>query len=191
MGCCFLRGTQVRAADGGYRPVEALVAGDLLFTRFSNAAAIRRIISFCVKRDDTGRWPESSRPVRIKAGALADNCPFRDLIVTKGHAVFVAGALVPVGSLVNGKTIAFDDGTALDKLDYFHFEFDHHDIIDAEGALAESFRDEVKQPCVPILAYHFRRSQLASHLRSAIAPWADRRHKLDLIRDRLDARAGL
>jgi hypothetical protein len=47
------------------------------------------------------------------------------------------------------------------------------------------------QACAPELAFHGGRSQLSSHLRSAIAPLIDRRRPLDRIRDSLEARAGL
>jgi hypothetical protein len=189
-GHCFLGGTLIRGVDG-YRPIETLAVGDLLPTRFSGIAAIRKAIRYTVYRDDAGHWPEDCRLVRISAGALGENIPARDLFVTNAHAVFLDGVLVPVGSLVNGKTISFDERIGLDALEYFHVEFDSHDVIDAEGALCESHRNAAMEACVPELAFHGGRSQLASHLRSAIAPLIDRRRPLDRIRDDLETRAGL
>jgi hypothetical protein len=93
-------------------------------------------------------------------------------------------------SLINDKTICFYDESGRNSVEYFHFEFDNHDVIDAEGALCESYRDEAMELCVP-LVLNGGRSQLWSHLRSAIAPVMDRRLPLDLIRDGLDIRAGL
>ena len=186
-GCCFLRGTLIRDADG-YRPIETLAVGDFLPTQFSGMAAIRRIVSFTVRRDENGRWPDDCKLVRISAGALDDGVPARDLFVTHTHAVFLNQALVPAVSLVNGKTISFCD--EIDSAEYFHLEFDSHDIVDAEGALCESFRDATTALCVP-LALNGGRSQLWSHLRNAAAPFVDRRKPFDLIRDHLDLRAGL
>ena len=185
--CCFLRGTRIRDADG-YRPVETLAVGDFLPTQFSGMAAIRKIVSFTVRRDETGRWPDDCKLVRITAGALDDNVPARDLFVTHTHAVFLNRVLVPAVSLVNGKTISFCD--EIDSAEYFHLEFDNHDVIDAEGALCESFRDEATETCAP-LALNGGRSQLWSHLRNAAAPFVDRRQPFDRIRDGLDMRAGL
>jgi len=189
-GHCFLRGTLIRGVDG-YRPIETLVVGDLLPTRFSGNEAIRKAIRYTVYRDSAGNWPEDCRLVRISAGALGDNIPTRDLFVTNAHAVFLDGVLASAGSLVNGKTISFDQQSGLDALEYFHVAFDRHDVIDAEGALCESHRDAAMKACAPEFAFHGGRSQLASHLRSAIAPLIDRRQPLDRIRDGLEARAGL
>jgi hypothetical protein len=189
-GHCFLRGTLIRGVDG-YRPIETLAAGDRLPTRFSGTAVIRKIISYTVHRDDAGCWPEDCRLVRIRAGALGHNSPARDLFVTNAHAIFLDRVLVPVGSLVNGKTISFDERTGTDALDYFHIEFDGHDVIDAEGAFCESHRGAAIESCAPEFAFHGGRSQFTSHLRSAFAPLIDRRRPLDRIRDNLEARAGL
>jgi hypothetical protein len=175
----------------GYRPIETLAVGDLLPTHFSCTAAIRKLVRYTVHRDGSGSWPEDCRLVRISAGALGENIPARDLFVTNAHAIFLDGVLVPVGSLVNEKTISFDERTGLDALEYFHVAFDSHDVIDAEGAFCESHRDAAMQACAPELAFHGGRSQLSSHLRSAIAPLIDRRRPLDRIRDSLEARAGL
>lgn len=189
-GHCFLRGTLVRGTDG-YRPIETLAVGDLLPARFSGTAAIRKLIRYTVRRDDSGSWPEDCRLVRINAGALGDNSPARDLFVTNAHAIFLDGVLVPAGSLVNGRTISFDERIGTDALEYFHIGFESHDVVDAEGASCESHRDTAMRACAPEFAFHGERSKFASHLRSAIAPLIDRRRPLDRIRDSLDARAGL
>ena len=49
------------------------------------------------------------------------------------------GALVPAGLLVNGVTIRQVE--SVDQLEYFHIEFDSHDVILADGAPAETFVD--------------------------------------------------
>lgn len=187
--CCFRRGTLIRNADG-YRPIETLAIGDLLPTQFSGIATIRKIISFTVRKDDLGCWPDDCRLVRVSAGALDDGIPARDLFVTHTHAVFLNQVLIPIASLVNNKTISFHDEIGLNSVEYFHLEFDNHDVIDAEGALCESFRDEATELCAP-LALNGGRAVLWSHLRNAASPFVDRRQPFDLIRDGLDTRAGL
>ena len=189
---CFLRGTRIRtdmSAAGSYRAIETLSVGECLPARFSGASTIRRVIRYTARRGKDGQWPEDGRLVRIHAGALGDRIPARDLFVTEAHAMFLDGVLVPIGSLVNGRTIAFDDRAG--PLEFFHLEFDGHDVIDAEGALCESRRDPAMEACAPMLNFNGRRSEVLSHLRSAIAPIIDRRRPLDRIRDRLENRAGL
>jgi hypothetical protein len=187
---CFLRGTHIRTEDG-YRPIETLAVGDQLPAHFSQIATIREIVSFTVERDSSGNWPVEARLVRIRAGALGENIPLRDLFVTEAHAVFLDDVLIPVGSLLNGKTISHDSHSGTDTLEYFHIALDRHDVIDAEGAACESWRDPQVQACAPLLEFQGRRSEIFSRLRSAIAPVADWRQPLDLIRDGLEIRAGI
>jgi Hint domain len=188
-GRCFLRGTHIRGA-AGYRPVETFAVGDVLPARFSGSATVRKIFSFTIERDEAG-WPQDCKLVRIGKGALAEHMPARDLFVTDAHAIFLDGVLVPAGCLVNGKTITLGDEGERDVLEYFHLEFDAHDVVDAEGALCESLLGGGMEPCAPIVSFSGGRSELTSHLRSAAAPFVDRRRPLDRIRDRLENRAGL
>ena len=185
---CFLRGTLIRGVNG-YRAIEDLAVGDVLMTHFSGAVPIRKIIRYAVSRRDDGHWPDESTPVRIRADAFSENVPARDLFVSDSHAIFLGGALVPVESLINGKTIFFDERMDLDVLEYFHVQFGTHDVIEAEGLLCESHRDETMELCAP-LALNGGRSRICSHLRSAMAPFLDRRQPLDRIRDGLETRAG-
>ena len=82
--------------------------------------------------------PESARPIRIAAGAFAENQPARDLLLSPDHAVFADGVLIPVKHLVNGTTIRQID---VERVTYFHIELARHDIIFAEGLAAESYLD--------------------------------------------------
>ena len=51
----------------------------------------------------------AATPVVVRKGALADNVPYRDLRVTKGHSLFLDGVLIPVEFLVNHRSIQWDD----------------------------------------------------------------------------------
>jgi hypothetical protein len=53
--------------------------------------------------------------------------------------MYLAGALIQAEHLVNGMTIVQAD--KVEGVEYFHIELDAHDIVYAEGALAETFTD--------------------------------------------------
>jgi Hint domain len=116
-----------------------LAIGDRVVTQ---AGALRRV-KWIGRRSYDGRFvagrPEVL-PILVKAGALADGVPRRDLMLSPHHALwFDTGVLVPVEHLLNGVSIVQVE--AVDQVDYFHIELDSHDVILAEGAAAESFVD--------------------------------------------------
>ena len=77
-GCyCFLAGTLIRTPSGD-RPVEALKRGDLVTTADNRAIAVPWI----GKQTISMRFadPLLVLPIRIKAGALEENAPARDLL---------------------------------------------------------------------------------------------------------------
>ena len=76
-------------------------------------------------------------PVVIRAGALGDNVPVRDLHVSPEHAIFFDGVLVPAANLVNGRTIVRE--LAVDVVEYFHIEVEGQAIVLADGAPAETY----------------------------------------------------
>jgi hypothetical protein len=186
---CFARGTRILTADG-YRPVESLAVGDRVPARFAGSSAIEEIASFTLCRTGpNGGWAGASRPVRIKAGALGPHSPARDLVLTASHAVFTDGVLVPVVNLVNGTSIVLETADDRETLDFFHVALARHDVLDAEGAACESWRDAaVEEPCAPLLSFYGGRDELRSRLRSAASFITDRRRPLDIIRDSLEER---
>jgi hypothetical protein len=186
---CFLRGTRILTEDG-YRPIESLAVGDRVSARFAGLAPVEDVTGFTMERTGPrGTWEGASRPVRVRAGALGPNSPAEDICLTASHAVFVDGALVPVINLVNGTSIVFETAEGHDTLEFFHFALARHDVVDAEGAPCETWRDAaVEEPCVPLLSFYGGRDELRSRLRSAAAIMVDRRQPLDIIRDTLEER---
>jgi hypothetical protein len=206
---CFLKGTKVRTVDGE-RAVETLSSGDMLPTEFGGARPIQWLGRYHVRRSDSLRLWEEARPVRIARSAIGPNVPHSDLFVTYTHALFIDGSLVHAGSLINGRTVAFCDAEGVDELEYFHIKLKTHNVIYANGVGCETLlpvgqgRADLddypylfestavdERPCVAILSYKGARSKITSRIRSAISPWIDRREKIDVIRDRLEARAAL
>lgn len=200
---CFLRGTRIRTLTG-YRPVEFLSVGDLLF---AGPAPIREIRHFRYERQGRNEpWPLTVMPIRIRASAIEDNIPREDLYVSAAHSLYVDGVLVPAWNLVNGTSITRDDAQYLDAIEYFHIILDQHDVIDAEGASCDTFWEAIDDVapsadrgeeihgailpavCAPLASYRRRRNVIKSRLRSALSPIIDVRRPLDRIRDRIEER---
>jgi hypothetical protein len=76
----------------------------------------------------------------VHKGAIADNVPHRDLHVTKGHALYIDGVLIPVEFLVNHRSIVWDDRAR--DIAIYHIELETHDVLIADGAPAETYRDD-------------------------------------------------
>lgn len=134
---CFARGTLIATPEGG-RPVEELKEGDRVLT---HTGAARPIIWVGHGRVLTtrGRRTEAT-PVIVQKGALAPNVPYKDLHITKAHALYLDGVLIPAEFLVNHRTIRWDDHAQ--EVEVYHIELDTHDVLIANGAPAESYRDD-------------------------------------------------
>ena len=134
---CFLQGTQV-ATPSGEVAVESLKAGDLVLTAEGNAEPVR----WLGVRTVASRFADKLRsfPVCVKAGALADGVPCRDLMVSPDHALLVEGVLVHAAALLNGVSIT--QASAMPAtFTYYHVELADHALILAENTPAETFVD--------------------------------------------------
>ncbi|HXT08856.1 MAG TPA: Hint domain-containing protein [Roseiarcus sp.] len=133
---CYLRGTRI-LTDHGEVAVEKLAIGDFVVTASGERKPIRwigwREIA-CAAHPE----PEKVWPVRITAGALGAGTPRRDLCVSPEHSVFLDGVLVPARLLVNDTTIVQEP---VARVSYWHVELDRHELLIAEGAVAESYLD--------------------------------------------------
>jgi len=198
---------RVRTVDGD-RAIQDLRVGDHIPTVFGGTRPIRRITSHSYRKSDRSQpWDRSVLPVRIAASALMPGVPHADLYLTSGHSLLIDGILFPAGSLINGTTITLYEARELDELEFFHIMFDSHDALYVEGAPCESQRagdqDSERIPenpsrvdmrpiaaaaCAP-LGFNGGRSELRSRWRSALSPWFECRHRVDIVRDQLDRRA--
>ncbi|GBR53387.1 hypothetical protein AA106555_1281 [Neokomagataea thailandica NBRC 106555] len=132
---CYLRGTLIETPSGRVA-VETLSQGDEVYVYDGmNRHAVP--LKWVGRKTVTAKSQEG-RPVRIRANALADNVPFKDLVVTPEHCLFLNNAFVPARMLVNGKSIVVDQQ---DSFEIFHIETDNHAVVMADGALAESYLD--------------------------------------------------
>lgn len=197
---CFLRGANI-LTEAGERRVEDIVVGDMLPSMFGGVQRVESVVHYSYERSNQATpWPLHERPIRIRESAIAPGIPHRDLLVSAWHAIHVDGVLVPACNLVNGKSIIVDAADDLTKLEYFHVRLEKHDVIYADGLACESLLldseasldsddSDVEEACAPLLYYNGRKELIVSRLRSAVAPWVDLRRDIDVIRDRIEARA--
>jgi antigen 43 len=159
---CFCVGTLIDTPDGEVQ-VEKLKQGDMVLTAHNGPRMVKwvgrgKVLATRGKRS-------AATPVIVRKGALAENVPNQDLHVTKAHSLYIDNVLIPVEFLVNHKTILWDDRAQ--EVEIYHVELDSHDVLLANGAAAESYRDDgnrwlfqnanagwhlpPQQPCAPVL----------------------------------------
>ena len=161
-GLCFCAGTAI-TTPGGEVPVEHLSAGDHVLT---HSGKRRRIVWIGVGQVlvQSGRRCVAT-PVIVRRHALADNVPNRDLRLTRGHALYLRNVLVPVEELINQRSILWDERAQ--GVEVYHIELATHDVLMANGAPVESYRDDgnrwlfqnanqgrrppPRSPCAPLL----------------------------------------
>ncbi len=185
---CFCAGTWIEMRRGQKR-VENLKIGDKVMT----AAGAARPIKWIGRRSYNSRFVMGRKdilPICIKAGALDDNVPKRDLWISPNHAMYLDDVLIEAKDLVNGVSIVQTEHA--DKIEYFHIELESHDVIIAEGALSESFIDDDSRGM-----FHNAHEYCELYTNAAppaaryCAPRLDQGYELELIRQRLARRAGL
>ncbi len=105
---CYCPGTLILTSQGEV-PVETLAIGDKVTTKSGDARAIKWI----GRRSYSGRFAMGRKdilPICIKAGALDDNVPRRDLWISPLHAMYFndehpGGVLIEARDLVNGVSV--------------------------------------------------------------------------------------
>ena len=135
---CYCAGTRITTVHGEVA-VEDLSIGDHVVT-WGGALQPIRWIGRRAYKAESARLTPRVWPVLIRAGAIADGVPRRDLFVSQEHALYVGGFLVPAAHLVNGRSVLIVQCDH--ALCYLHLELASHEIIFAEGAAAETFVDD-------------------------------------------------
>lgn len=200
---CFCTGTLIET-DRGPRAIETLQPGDLVLTRDNGLQPLRWLGQRRLGPADLAVAP-NLRPVRISAGALGPGCPAHDLEVSPQHRLMVRSRIARrmFGAdevLVAARHLCGLPGIAeietATEVCYLHMLFDRHEIVQANGAPAESLhtgpmalrslspraRHEIftlfpelrggacpRQPARPLIEGRRSRQMAQRHLRNAAA----------------------
>jgi hypothetical protein len=183
---CYCAGTLIATKDGDKR-VEDLSIGDEIVT----LSGALRPIKWIGRRSYGGRFVQDNKsvlPVCIKAGALDDNVPKRDLWISPHHAMYVDGMLIEAKDLINATSIV--QAERAETIEYFHVELETHDVIIAEGALSETYLDDDNRAM-----FHNARDYDALYpTAAAVAPYCAPRledgYEVERVRQRIALRAG-
>jgi hypothetical protein len=139
-------------------------------------------------------------PICIKAGALDENVPRRDLWISPHHAMYfkgmyfkgmaLDGVLIEAKDLINSVSIV--QAESVESVEYFHIELDSHDVLIAEGALSESFIDDDSRGMFHN-AHEYRSlySDAAAGAAQYCAPRLDHGYEIEEVRRRIGLRAHL
>lgn len=143
---CFTPGTKI-ATPKGERLVETLQVGDRVITRDNGIQTIRWVGA----RDMTGTefaQAQHLRPVLIRQGALGNDLPERDMMVSPNHRILIANDKTSLYFEESEVLVAAKHLTGLDGVDivevsnttYIHIMFDQHEVILSDGTWTESFQ---------------------------------------------------
>ncbi|PYG31585.1 Ig-like domain-containing protein [Pelagimonas varians] len=143
---CFTPGTLI-ATPQGERLVEDLVEGDRVITRDNGIQEIKWLGRKDLTGHDLARKPHFN-PILIQQGALGNNLPEHDLLVSPNHRVLVANDKTALYFEEREVLVAAKHLTGLDGVDeveslgvsYIHVMFEGHEVILSNGAWTESFQ---------------------------------------------------
>lgn len=143
---CFTPGTAI-ATPQGEKLVEDLKVGDRVITRDNGIQEIRWIGAKRVSGLELAKDPHL-KPVLVRKGALGNDLPERDMLVSPNHRLLVNNdktalyfedreVLAAAKHMVGAEGIHEVDvmGTT-----YIHFMFDHHEVVLSNGSWTESFQ---------------------------------------------------
>jgi probable HAF family extracellular repeat protein len=136
---CFWHGTLILTSEGEV-PIQDLKVGDAVVTVDGRESTVRWLGRRTVSK--LFAEPLRALPVRIKTGAISDNVPSRDLLLSPDHAIFIDDVLLQAGALVNGTSVLRENNVP-HMFTYYHIELDDHSLIFAENTPAETFIDNI------------------------------------------------
>nr|WP_294511228.1 Hint domain-containing protein [uncultured Rhodopila sp.] len=139
-GGCYMQGVRIRTARGE-QAVETISAGDAVAVIRGGEEVMEPVkwIGFTAVDLSSHAYVEDAAPIRIRAGAIAENEPVRDLFLSPEHCLILDDRCVAAKLLVNGGSIVSERAHA--PFTYYHLELEKHGILLAENTAAESYLD--------------------------------------------------
>ncbi|MBW9335063.1 hypothetical protein FEE59_16235 [Herbaspirillum sp. RU 5E] len=135
---CFATGTFIRTKNGDVA-IEFLKVGDEVVT----AGGLKPIKWIGYRKIDFSALSVQdrlmNRAVLISASAFGKSLPSKDLVISGTHGIVVDRKLIAANNLVNGKTVRAMN--KIQKITYFHLEFEDFELILANNIFTESFVD--------------------------------------------------
>jgi CshA-type fibril repeat protein len=143
---CFTPGTMI-ATPKGERAVETLEVGDRIITRDNGIQEIRWLGKTTIPGERLA-GETHLHPVLIRKGALGNDLPERDMLVSPNHRLLVANDKTALYFEESEVLVAAKHLTNLDGIDvvevsevtYIHFMFEQHEVVLSDGAWTESFQ---------------------------------------------------
>lgn len=143
---CFTPGTQIRTGEGS-RAIEDLREGDLIQTKDNGLQPVMWIGGRHLSGARLRAMP-GQRPVRLRPGALGDDAPDSELLVSPDHRVVLRGpraqalfnsdeVLVTARDLVDDTSVLVDG--LINEVTYIHLATETHQVVFANGVETESF----------------------------------------------------
>lgn len=145
---CFTPGTMI-ATDYGPVPIEALRQGHRVVTRDNGLRRVQWIGRRDMDYAEVAFEPELA-PVLVRAGALGNGRPYRDMMVSPSHRFLISQeqsflaidgneALVAARHLLDGRMVR---SAATLGVSYIHLLCNAHQVILADGAWTETFHPD-------------------------------------------------
>jgi Ca2+-binding RTX toxin-like protein len=143
---CFTLGTIISTSTGP-QLIETLKKGDLVLTRDNGFKPIvwsgtRELSGAQLSEDD------ALQPISIRRDAFGNDCPNRDMMVSRQHRMLMCGARAELWfgthevlvRALHLTSLPGVDAMILASVTYVHIMFDQHEIVLADGAWSESFQ---------------------------------------------------
>ena len=143
---CFTPGTAI-ATPRGERLVEDLKVGDKIITRDNGIQEICWMGKKILSGHELARAP-NLRPILIQKGALGNNLPEHDILVSPQHRILINNERTSLYFEETEVLVAAKHLTGLKGVDevgtlgvsYVHFMFENHEVVLSNGAWTESFQ---------------------------------------------------